>query len=182
MDFIKRSFGLDSSLQVIVSSVIRQKGKSQSECFKKTKHVTFFQKRTFSNPLICTRSCVYQGVRNVRFSENLTCFVFLKHPLWDSPLCLITDALSLFCKWLTVATDGTVGALMIMNVWTICYALYWANNTVILIYMANIHSLLLIQLLKVPESPGCNFPSAQRLNIESAPISVDAAVFCLFLC
>ena len=22
----------------------------------------------------------YQGVRNVRFSENLACFVFLKHP------------------------------------------------------------------------------------------------------
>ena len=24
--------------------------------------------------------CAYQGVRNVRFSEYLTCFVFLKHP------------------------------------------------------------------------------------------------------
>ena len=28
---------------------------------------------------------------NVCFSENLTCFVFLKHPFWDSPFCLITD-------------------------------------------------------------------------------------------
>ena len=27
------------------------------------------------------------------FSENLTCFVFLKHPFWDSPFCLITDDL-----------------------------------------------------------------------------------------
>ena len=34
---------------------------------------------------------VYQGVRNVRFSENLMCFVFLKHPFRDSPFCLITD-------------------------------------------------------------------------------------------
>ena len=25
------------------------------------------------------------------FSENLACFVFLKHPFWDSPFCLITD-------------------------------------------------------------------------------------------
>ena len=25
------------------------------------------------------------------FSENSTCFVFLKHPFWDSPFCLITD-------------------------------------------------------------------------------------------
>ena len=24
--------------------------------------------------------CAYQGVRNVPFSENLACFVFLKHP------------------------------------------------------------------------------------------------------
>ena len=28
---------------------------------------------------------------NVRFSENLMCFVFMKHPFWDSPFCLITD-------------------------------------------------------------------------------------------
>ena len=31
-----------------------------------------------------------QGVRNVRFSENLAYFVFFKHPFWDSPFCLIT--------------------------------------------------------------------------------------------
>ena len=42
------------------SSVIRQKGESQNRCYKKTK-----------------RTCVYQGVRNVCFSENLACFVFL---------------------------------------------------------------------------------------------------------
>ena len=33
----------------------------------------------------------YQGVRNVDFSENLSCFVFLKHKFWYSPFCLITD-------------------------------------------------------------------------------------------
>ena len=27
-----------------------------------------------------THACAYQVVRNVRFSENLACFVFLKHP------------------------------------------------------------------------------------------------------
>ena len=43
------------------------------------------------------RACTCQGVRNVRFSENLTCFVFLKHPFWDSPFCLITDDL-MCCK------------------------------------------------------------------------------------
>ena len=40
--------------------------------------------------LFALRTCAYQGVRNNRFSENLTCFVFLKHPFWDSPFFLIT--------------------------------------------------------------------------------------------
>ena len=39
----------------------------------------------------CIPSCAYQWVKNVRFSENLTCFVFFKHAFWDSPFCLITD-------------------------------------------------------------------------------------------
>ena len=34
--------------------------------------------------------CV-SGVRNVRFSENLACFVFLKHPFWNSLFYRITD-------------------------------------------------------------------------------------------
>ena len=68
-------------------SVIRQKGKSQNVCFEKTKNAEFSEKRTFLTP------CVYQGVRNVRFSENLAFFVFLKHPFWDSPIYLITNEL-----------------------------------------------------------------------------------------
>ena len=36
-------------------------------------------------------SCVYQGVRNVPFSENLACFAFLLPPFWDSPFCLTND-------------------------------------------------------------------------------------------
>ena len=35
----------------------------------------------------------YQGLRNVRFSENLACFVFLLPPFWDSPFYFITDKL-----------------------------------------------------------------------------------------
>ena len=41
-----------------------------------------------------TRTCAYQEVRNSRFSENLACFVFLKHQFWDSPFCLITDEIA----------------------------------------------------------------------------------------
>ena len=37
-----------------------------------------FRKTNISLPLIRTRTCAYQGVgRNVGFSENLVCFVFL---------------------------------------------------------------------------------------------------------
>ena len=76
----------------VITSVIRQKGESQNGCFKKTKHVKFSEKRTFLTS--------WYGVRNVRFSENLTCFVFLKHPFWDSPFCLITNDNSLHTFWL----------------------------------------------------------------------------------
>ena len=48
-----------------------------------------FRKTNISYPLIRTSTCAYQGVGNIRFSENLACF-FLKHPFWDSPFCLIT--------------------------------------------------------------------------------------------
>ena len=42
--------------------------------------------------------CAYQGVRNVLFSENLACFVFLKHSFWDSPFYLITNDLCVMQK------------------------------------------------------------------------------------
>ena len=45
----------------------------------------------FSYPLIRTRTDTYQGVRNVRFLENLVCFAFLLPSFWDSPFCLITN-------------------------------------------------------------------------------------------
>ena len=62
------------------STAIRQKGESQNGCFKKTKHAKFPEKQIFT-PLIRTRTCAYNGARNVHFSENLACFVFLKFAL-----------------------------------------------------------------------------------------------------
>ena len=50
-----------------------------------------FRNVTINTIMIVVGTCVYQGVRNVRFSENLACFVFLKHPFWNSLFCLITD-------------------------------------------------------------------------------------------
>ena len=81
--------------QFYISSVIKQKQKSQKRCFKKTKHAKFSEKRRFLTPtrtrsrfcfkivsrkqsmpktnfsysLIRTRTCAYQGVRNVPFRK-----------------------------------------------------------------------------------------------------------------
>ena len=63
--------------------------------FQENKARQIFRKMIISYPLIRTRTCTYQGVRNICFSENLACFVFLKHPFWDSSFCLITDD---FCQ------------------------------------------------------------------------------------
>ena len=44
-----------------------------------------FRKRNITYALIRTRKCAYQGVTNVRFSEDLACFVFLLPPFGDLP-------------------------------------------------------------------------------------------------
>ena len=63
------------SQKILTSTVIRQKCESQNKCFKKTKHTKFPKSEHYH-----LRTCVYQGVRNARFSENLACFVLLKQP------------------------------------------------------------------------------------------------------
>ena len=53
--------------------------------------------------MISTRTFAYHWVKNVRFSENLACFVFLKHPFWDLPFCLITDDFAfIFSECITI--------------------------------------------------------------------------------
>ena len=66
------------------SSVIRQKGESLSGVSRKQRTSNFPKNE---------HTWAYQGVRNFRFSENLAYFVLLKHPFWDSPFCLTTDAI-----------------------------------------------------------------------------------------
>ena len=61
---------------------------------KKTKHIKFPEKHFL--PLIRTRTCAYEWVRNVRFSEILTYLVFLLHPFWDLPPCLISNELEIW--------------------------------------------------------------------------------------
>ena len=54
-----------------------------------------FRKTNIYYPLVETpvriRTCAYQGVRNVRFLENLVCFAFVLPPFWDSSFYVITD-------------------------------------------------------------------------------------------
>ena len=54
----------------------KAKGRISTRVFQKNKTHQTFQKTNISYPLIRTGTCVYQGVRNVRFSENLVCFAF----------------------------------------------------------------------------------------------------------
>ena len=71
----------------------KAKGRNSKWMFKENKARRISRKTNIPPPppLMRTRTCAYQGVRNVRFSENLACFVFLKHPLWNSTFCRITD-------------------------------------------------------------------------------------------
>ena len=64
----------------VISSVIRQKGESQNGYFKKTKYAKFSDKTNISYPLICTRTCLYQRVRNVRFARKFGVLCFFETP------------------------------------------------------------------------------------------------------
>ena len=55
----------------------RAKGRISKRVSQENKARQIFRKTIISYPLIRTRSLAYQGVRNVCFSENLTCFVFM---------------------------------------------------------------------------------------------------------
>ena len=76
----------------------KAKGQISKRVFQENKASQIFRKTNISYTLMRTRTCAYLGVKNVCFSENLACFVFLKHLFLDSPFCLITDDLSCAAK------------------------------------------------------------------------------------
>ena len=107
-------------LEVIFWSLVRfvgnkAKGRISKRAFEENKVRQIFRKTDISYPLIRTRTCGYQGVRNVRFSENLACFVFFKHPFWDSPFCLITDELLILSIRSLFHTSKTFGIFNPLN-------------------------------------------------------------------
>ena len=102
------------------SSVIEQKrAKSQNRCFKKTKHTQLSKKTEHFLPLIRTRTCPYQGLRNVHFFGNLACFDFLEHPFWDSHFCLINDDMTACSDFENSLTRKFVTNYYFFNYWVI---------------------------------------------------------------
>ena len=67
----------------------KAKGRISKQVFQENKACQIFRKTNISYSLIRTRTCVYQGVRNIRFSENLVYFVFLKHRFEIRPFALL---------------------------------------------------------------------------------------------
>ena len=84
--FIKASFKLKNSLSPSCKN-------SFFNHIKMGNISMFFKNLSDVHLIWHVRTCAYQGVRNVRFLENLACFVFLKYPFWDSPFRLITNDL-----------------------------------------------------------------------------------------
>ena len=81
----------------------KAKGRISKRVFQENKARQIFRKTDISYPLIRTRTYAYQGVRNIRFSENLACYVFLKLPVWGSSICLITDDIK--DLWLRISAE-----------------------------------------------------------------------------
>ena len=57
----------------------KAKWRISKQVFQENKSRQIFRKTNISYPLVRKGTCAYQGLRNVCFSENLACFLFLKH-------------------------------------------------------------------------------------------------------
>ena len=73
LNFIKPEFVGDKVKKVNLKAGVKRKQSTPN-----------FWKTSISFPLIHISLCVYQGVRNICFSENLACFVFFLPPFWIS--------------------------------------------------------------------------------------------------
>ena len=73
------NFTLKLFIWVLAFVSNKAKCESQNGGNKKAKHAKFSEKQTFLTPWYA-RTCVYQGVRDIRFSEYLACFAFLLPP------------------------------------------------------------------------------------------------------
>ena len=71
----------DSALRKDVGN--KAEGRISNRVFQKKQSTQIFRKTNISYPLIPTRTCAYQGVRNVRFFGKFDVLCFLETPvLW----------------------------------------------------------------------------------------------------
>ena len=71
--------------------------------------------------------CAYQVVRNVRFLENLACFVFLKHPFWDFPFCLIKGLIILIA---CIHSEQQINSNHMTTFATIMISVMWRHTPI----------------------------------------------------
>ena len=80
----------DSALRKDVGN--KAEGRISNRVFQKKQSTQIFRKTNISYPLIPTRTCAYQGVRNVRFFGKFDVLCFLETPVFRfTAFCLITD-------------------------------------------------------------------------------------------
>ena len=104
MNFVVVNFCIPEFHRLIWNHIAgKAKGRISKRVFQENKARQIFRKTDISYPLIRTRTYAYQGVRNIPFSENLACCVFLKLSVWDSSFCLITDDIK--DLWLRISAE-----------------------------------------------------------------------------
>ena len=81
-------------LYIHISSIMRQKGESQNDSYKKTKHTKFSEKTNISDALIRTHVCLFlTSYKDCSFFEKFGVLCFFVIAIWNSLFCLITDDL-----------------------------------------------------------------------------------------
>ena len=96
-------------------------GQISKRVFQENKACHIFRRKIISYSLICTFTCTYQVLRNVRFSENLTCFVFLKQLFLDLPFCLITDEFQSILHYISGTVDHIIEILIVKSTGAFLY-------------------------------------------------------------
>ena len=97
----------------------KAKGGISKRVFQESKARHIFRKTNISYLLIHkhffrpdTHMCAYQGVRNVRFSENVARFVFLKHPFEIRPFALLPTILKSIYIYNFIVLNFTFNSFM----------------------------------------------------------------------
>ena len=93
----------------------------------------------FTASLICTRTCAYQGVRNVGFAENFT-YVLKGWPPTRKALILIKQSPGSCCSFEMVYFEMAYNYEVVYSGWyrvLIYHSLLLAMNSIIILYLKN---------------------------------------------